>query len=278
MTITNPLISAATFLLREAETFASPYEFSKLLDAAAPDSGLARAWACSAVLLKNGEWKLVPSHDYVRVVGGSLQLKVFGGGTLAGRGYWHSSEWLETEVDKVWLGALVLPGGEGVAATFESASGRRQVKVVPADSPTADGSWPTSLLRANADPKVLSLKEALAEAGAVAVSREGAARAEELPEMMSLADTWLPAGDQHASARALAKNMFKIGAIEVDQVSGAIKSDELAQILSAAGDAGEGAARAAAALLMDAVAGPTARAGVAHRLSEAWAASSATRN
>ena len=98
MTITNPLISAATFLLREAETFVSPYEFSKLLDAAAPDSGLARAWACSAVLLKNGEWKLVPSHDYVRVVGGSLQLKVFGGGTLAGRGYWHSSEWLETEV------------------------------------------------------------------------------------------------------------------------------------------------------------------------------------
>ena len=122
MTITNPLISAATFLLREAETFSSPYEFSKLLDAAAPDSGLAKAWACSAVLLKNGEWKLVPSHDYVRVVGGSLQLKVFGGGTLAGRGYWHSSEWLETEVDKVWLGALVLPGGEGVAATFESAT------------------------------------------------------------------------------------------------------------------------------------------------------------
>ena len=66
MATNNPLISAAKFLLREAEAFASPYEFAKLLDAAAVDSRLAKAWACSAVLLKNGEWNLVPGHDYVK--------------------------------------------------------------------------------------------------------------------------------------------------------------------------------------------------------------------
>ena len=138
MTITNPLFSAAKFLKRTAEAHPSSYAFVSLLDTADIASTLAKAWACSAVLMKNGEWNLVPSHDYAKVVSGSLQIKAFGGGTLTGRGHWHDSGWLEAEVDKVWLGALQLPGGSGAAAAFETPGGRRSIKVVPADSPTAD--------------------------------------------------------------------------------------------------------------------------------------------
>ena len=275
MTISNPLISAAKFLKRTAEAHPSSYAFADLLDTADTNSTLAKAWACSAVLLKNGDWNVVPSNDYAKVVSGSLQVKVFGGGTLSGRNNWRGSGWLETEVDKVWLGALLLPGGSGAAAVFETPSGRQTIKVTPADSPTTDGQWPTWLQRGDDDPVQLSLEEALKEAGAVPVTRERAERAETPPKMVSLGDPALATGERRAAARALTKNLFTIGATTVDSVNGEMSGEELAAVLYAAVDLDAykvdgSAAQAAAELLCDPVAGAAARAGVARRLAEAW--------
>ena len=105
----NPYLLAGKTLVRHMNAYSKASEFETLLGGDA-ESATAKAWAATAVILKNGEVQVVPADDFFKSSTSSGGLvRLFSNGTFSGRGLWRNAAWLSENVEKVFPGVLTLP-------------------------------------------------------------------------------------------------------------------------------------------------------------------------
>ena len=107
----NPFFVTGKRLVQLAQEAEAGGDIAAVLLGGAKEE-LEKRWAASAVRLKNGEWCVVPVKEPV-VLRGGAQVRLADSGTLGGRVMLRDAAWLKDNVDKVYLGALKLPDGEG---------------------------------------------------------------------------------------------------------------------------------------------------------------------
>ena len=81
------------------------------------------------MLLKSGEW-LVAGKNEVTVKEGKAQVKLHSEGTLLGRSAAHrDAAWLESNADKIYLGALIVDHVVDEAVGSQDGAGGRRAAV-----------------------------------------------------------------------------------------------------------------------------------------------------
>ena len=98
-------------------------------------------WGCSAVVLKSGEIQLVgaAAGKPVEITSdGTVTVKLLDGGTARGRQHKRDIAWFRANVEKIFLGALRLPEGDGDAARFKVDGVDKYIRVVPAATAPAE--------------------------------------------------------------------------------------------------------------------------------------------
>lgn len=116
--VQNPLIRPSDVAARELDAAAAAKDFAKHFTGM-DQAVAAKLWGGSAVVLKNGDYAVVPVDDPVSTEGGAVQVVVREKGTFAGRKLLRSAAWFKANVDAVHLGALSVEGeGDGARAVF----------------------------------------------------------------------------------------------------------------------------------------------------------------
>ena len=116
----NPLIRVAEVAARELDAAAAARDFAKHFSGMAREAA-AKLWGGSALLLKNGEYVVVPVEEPVSTEGGAVQVVVRESGTFAGRRLLRGAAWFKENVVAVWLGALSVEGeGDGAQAVISA--------------------------------------------------------------------------------------------------------------------------------------------------------------
>ena len=92
---------------REVEAADPNRQFDKLFEGTAEQ--IAERWRCSAVLLSDDKWAVVPFENAARVEGTARCVRVAELGTMAGRVHLRDAAWFRANAARVYLGALTLP-------------------------------------------------------------------------------------------------------------------------------------------------------------------------
>ena len=205
---------------------------------------LEKRWAASAVLLNNGEWCVVPFKEPV-AMRGNAQIRFADSGTLGGRVHWRDATWIEANVDKVYLGALKLPDGEGGRAQHAGgpAGAPAYACVTPAEQAPADRLWQAAYKCGEAEEEAMELGALLLKVGATATELAAVPQAAQEAQEERLFLTKV-----NKSAGRDASKYLQMLQLEVDTLGGSLDLEEVAGVLCAAADAPEETAKVATLL------------------------------
>ena len=101
---------------REVEAADPSRQFDRLFEGSAEQ--IADRWKCSAVMLSDDRWAVVPFEGAARVEGSARCVRVAELGTMSGRVHLRDAAWFKANAVRIYLGALSLPEGGGANSTF----------------------------------------------------------------------------------------------------------------------------------------------------------------